>query len=680
MIRRLFLVLLCCLPGWVGAQINTDRVMAIARNALFFEDYVLSIQYLNQVISAKPYLYEPYFFRGIAKINLEDFQGAEEDCTKAIDRNPFVPGCYQVRGYARIRQQNVDGAIEDYTKAIEFDPENSALWNNLALCRMEKKDYEGAKKDIDKLIALAPRESNAYLMRADVAIRQKDTLRAEQDIDKAIEVDAYNSTVWSARGTLRLQQQRYQDAESDLNQAIHLAAKNADNYINRALARYHQNNLRGAMSDYDLALQVDPNNFIGHYNRGLLRAYVGDDNRAIEDFNFVLEQNPDDMMATFNRGLLLDKTGDLRGAIKDYTTVIGQYPNFMTGYYYRAAARRKIGDNRGAEADELVLLRNQLDRYNNQGKKKQETSDDKTRKKSDKNMENYGKIVVADSDDNAPRYKNEYRGRVQDKNVHIEYQPMYALTYYEKEDGMRRTIHYYKYIDELNHDPLFSKPLLITNHEAPLTQEQADDHFKWIDDHTVESAKDDKTMAKLRFLRGLDFYLVQDFENAINDYTTSIMADGTFMPAYFDRAIARYKQLEYQKAESRMDNERVQAPQTAMPTSPAPTTVTIAVKNADYELVKNDLDQVIKLAPDFAYAYYNRANLFAMLGDYHAAIVDYNKVLELDANFADAYYNRGLTYIYLGNNKQGIADLSKAGELGIFSAYNVIKRFSTQRN
>lgn len=681
MIRRLFIALLCCLPSWVSAQINTDRVMTIARNALFFEDYVLSIQYLNQVISAKPYLYEPYFFRGIAKINLEDFQGAEEDCTKAINRNPFVSGCYQVRGYARIRQQDIDGAIEDYSRAIEFDPENSVLWNNLALCRMEKKDYEGAKKDIDKLIALAPRESNAYLMRADVSIRQKDTLRAEQDIEKAIEVDAYNSTVWSARGALRLQQERYEDAESDLNQAIHLAAKNADNYINRALARYHQNNLRGAMDDYDLALQIDPNNFIGHYNRGLLRAYVGDDNRAIEDFNFVLTQNPEDMMATFNRGLLLDKTGDLHGAIKDYSTVIDQYPNFMTGYYYRAAARRKIGDNRGAEDDELVLLRNQLNRYNNQGKQKQETSDDsKTRKKSDKNMENYGKIVVADSSEDTPRYQNEYRGRVQDKNVYIEYQPMYVLTYYEKENGMRRTIHYYKYIDELNHDLLFIKPLLITNHEAPLTRQQVDEHFKWIDDHTVESAKDDKIMAKLRFLRGLDFYLVQDFENAIDDYTAAIVADDTFMPAYFDRAMARYKQLEYQKAESHMDNENNQPQTLGMPVTSSSSAMTIPVKNSDYELVKNDLNQVIKLAPDFAYAYYNRANLFAMVGDYHAAIVDYNKVLELDSNFADAYYNRGLTYIYIGNNKQGIADLSKAGELGIFSAYNVIKRFSVQRN
>ena len=123
MIRRLLIALLCCLPGWAGAQINTDRVMAIARNALFYEDYVLSIQYFNQVISAKPYLYEPYFYRGIAKINLEDFQGAEADCTKAIDRNPFIPGCYQVRGYARIRMENVDGAIEDYKKALELYPD-----------------------------------------------------------------------------------------------------------------------------------------------------------------------------------------------------------------------------------------------------------------------------------------------------------------------------------------------------------------------------------------------------------------------------------------------------------------------------------------------------------------------------------------------------------------------------
>ena len=32
--------------GAAWSQINTDQVMAIGRNALYFEDYILSIQYL----------------------------------------------------------------------------------------------------------------------------------------------------------------------------------------------------------------------------------------------------------------------------------------------------------------------------------------------------------------------------------------------------------------------------------------------------------------------------------------------------------------------------------------------------------------------------------------------------------------------------------------------------------
>ena len=96
MIKKILAALLL-FPTFAYAQINTDRVMMIARNALYFEDYVLSIQYFNQVINAKPYLYEPYFFRGLAKINLDDYQGAEADCDAAIDRNPFVVGAYQIR-------------------------------------------------------------------------------------------------------------------------------------------------------------------------------------------------------------------------------------------------------------------------------------------------------------------------------------------------------------------------------------------------------------------------------------------------------------------------------------------------------------------------------------------------------------------------------------------------------
>lgn len=676
------LAALLLFPTLVCAQINTERVMMIARNALYFEDYVLSIQYFNQVINAKPYLYEPYFFRGLAKVNLDDFQGAEADCDAAIERNPFVVGAYQIRGLARIRQNKYAEAIDDYKKALHHDPENITLWHNLTLCHIQQKDYKAAEEDLGQLLTISPRYTRAYLMRGEVALNQKDTVRALDDFNTAIKMDKYDPDAWASRAIIKLQQAKYADAEADLDHAIRLSVRNAGNYINRALARFHQNNLRGAMSDYDLALDIDPRNFLGHYNRGLLRAQVGDDNRAIEDFDFVLSMEPENMMATFNRGLLRAQTGDYRGAIADYTTVIEQHPNFLAGYYNRGEARRKIGDRKGAEMDEFKVMKAQLDKrngaastdrtvaQNKDGETKSEESEgDKTRKKSDKDMNNYRKIVIADDSEAEQKYKSDYRGRVQDRNVNIKMEPMYAITYYEKMSDVKGVVNYHKYIDDLNRSGSFPKRLQITNMEAPLTEELVSFHFALIDAHTSAIVEDGNDVQK-RFSRALDFYLVQDFTSSVEDLTQAILVDDTFFPAYFMRSLVRCKQLEYQKAE-----ENVAA---AVVPGGGATPRKAEVASVDYEMVKSDLSRVIALAPDFVYAYYNRANISAMLKDYRTAVTDYTKAIELNPDFAEAYFNRGLTHIFLGNNKLGIADLSKAGELGVVSAYNIIKRFTEQ--
>ena len=62
------------------------------------------------------------------------------------------------------------------------------------------------------------------------------------------------------------------------------------------------------------------------------------------------------------------------------------------------------------------------------------------------------------------------------------------------------------------------------------------------------------------------------------------------------------------------------------------------------------------------------------LQDYNAAIALYTQAIGINKKFAEAYYNRGLTYIYLGETQKGVADLSKAGELGLYEAYNLIKK------
>ncbi|HJD75659.1 MAG TPA: tetratricopeptide repeat protein, partial [Bacteroides reticulotermitis] len=371
------------------------------------------------------------------------------------------------------------------------------------------------------------------------------------------------------------------------------------------------------------------------------------------------------------------QTGDYRGAIKDYTTVIEQYPNFLAGYYQRAQARKKLGDRKGAEQDDFKILKAQIDKQNGvtnkdvaQNKKEDEEDvEGKTRKKSDKNMNNYRKIVIADDSEANQKYTSDYRGRVQDRNVSVKLEPMFALTYYEKPSEVKRMVNFHKYIEDINLSGTLPKRLRITNMETSLTEELAKVHFSLIDSHTSAIVADENSAEK-RFARALDFYLVQDFSSAVADLTQAILLDNKFFPAYFMRSLIRCKQLEYQKAEQTTESD--------IPGADNKDDSRKNLSAVDYEVVKKDLDQVISLAPDFVYAYYNRGNISAMLKDFRGAISDYDKAIKLRQDFADAYYNRGLTHIFLGNNKQGVSDLSKAGELGIVSAYNVIKRFTEQ--
>ena len=136
MLSRLRYILLWCalVPALIaGAQINTDQVLRIGRNSLAFDDYVLAIQYFNQVIQVKPYLAKPYFYRGVAKYNLDDFKGAETDASLCIERNPFIVDAYRLRGVSRQNSAKYAEAIGDYDKVLESLPHDKMILFNKAI-------------------------------------------------------------------------------------------------------------------------------------------------------------------------------------------------------------------------------------------------------------------------------------------------------------------------------------------------------------------------------------------------------------------------------------------------------------------------------------------------------------------------------------------------------------------
>ena len=87
----------------------------------------------------------------------------------------------------------------------------------------------------------------------------------------------------------------------------------------------------------------------------------------------------------------------------------------------------------------------------------------------------------------------------------------------------------------------------------------------------------------------------------------------------------------------------------------------------------------IENTPDESTLYYTRGTILAKQGDYVDAIKDLTTAIGLDPRMPEAYFNRGLCHIFSDNKKKGLDDLSKAGELGLYSAYSVIKKFNNDK-
>lgn len=650
--KRLLLFILL-IPTFVAAQINTDRVMLMGRNALYYEDYVLSIQRFNMVINAKPWLSEPYFYRALAKFYLEDYQGAEIDCGNAIERNPYSMLPYSLRALTRINQEFYEKAIADYHEALRIKPLERDCWHNLTLCHLELKQYNEADSCLDMMLQHWPKEANLHTLKAQVAFNQKDTIKAEKWIDEAIRINEFDGQAWSMKAIVLSARKNYKEAEGALDKAITQSPRQANLYVNRALMRYNQDNLRGAMSDYDAALDMDDTNFLAHYNRGLLRASVGENNLAIEDFNFVLKLEPDNTIALYNRALLLDNVGDHQGAIRDLSAVINDYPDFWEGYRLRAAIRRKIGDVYGAERDEFKLLKAQLAVKTGTYK-----PSSKTRKRGDVDFSAYDKLVEdEEQQETTQEYANMYRGKVQNRPSRVEIPGLYVLSYHTMVEAMQAYVPYAPFVESINQRHILPHTLYITLHEGTLSQQLMDGCFNRIRqvESTLEEREPEAADSLLLLRQAVDYNHVRDFENAIF-YLDELKQMAPQIPlVHILLAQSRYASISAQK--SSMD---------------------AAEMRLGLIMVLQDYTTATTLLPTSPYLHYNKGCVQVELGEYSLGIESFTKALELDNRFPAAYFSRGIAYLLSGQKDKAMSDLSQAGELGMYSAYSLIKRYSKE--
>lgn len=685
--RLALLLALLLAPVASSAQINTDQVVNIGRNALYFEDYILAIQYFNQAIKAKPFLAEPYFYRSVAKVSLEDYRGAEQDAGLAIERNPFIVDAYQVRGVSRQNLGNFEGAVQDYDAGLKLMPEDKNLLINRAVCLSALQRYDDARQTFDRLLSLDRRNDRAYIGLAQMNLAQGDTTAALENLNQGIAISKKNASAYVMRAeVLTRSRHDFENALADMDSAILLEPRYAGYFINRAFMKYNLDDYFGAMADYDYAIALDPSSQEAHFNRGLLRAEVGDNNKAISDFDFVLKTNPSNFMALYNRALLYMRTRQYREAASDFTAILKKYPNFEAGYMARGEAKNRMGDKKGSEADYeramAIFRRNKthVSTFNpaeieataaiKKAEQRALTGNDEPETAEEIINRFNTLLTVNDNDPVKPEYANRQRGHVQNDNIEVEPMPMFTLSYYDTDNKLNSGTNYIREIGDINDTRLLPGKLTLVAGEPQLSEGDIQRHFASIEYYNglLASAK---PRSVDYFGRGLDLLMVKNPDAAVADADSAISLSPGFMLAYLLRADARYMQYRMNRARSEGAN----------PLDEAPDALSHAMlrqrQDATHlDMMLADLDQALKLSPGNVYAHYNKGNVFMLQGDFTSAISCYSTAIELKPDLAEAYYNRGLMYLRMGNKAMGVADLSKAGELGVLPSYNVLKRMT----
>lgn len=135
-------------PMGLSGKRNAEAEAAFARAHVLWDkkdvcsDPELALELLNKAIGLEPDYPEAYLRRGLAKSDLNDWDGAFDDLSKAVRMAPSAEA-YAFRGLVSMRGGNYLGARKDLDRSLEISKRQHRAWNfRGALNRLEGRQNE----------------------------------------------------------------------------------------------------------------------------------------------------------------------------------------------------------------------------------------------------------------------------------------------------------------------------------------------------------------------------------------------------------------------------------------------------------------------------------------------------------------------------------------------------------
>lgn len=637
------------------SQYNKDYFFYMGRHFMMNNDYHEAIRTLNVLLRFDDDAYEGYFLRGIAKYNLDDLLGADADFTEAIKHNPVFTNAYTYRAVTRSRLGNYDDALKDFHEAIELRPDVPGAYYSRGVTRLLNQQFAEAIGDFDMFIRQEKKVADAYINRGICYLQLKDTTMAYENFTTAIRTNRENPDGYNRRGMLYMEQKRYDEALEDLDTAIGHDSSYVASFFNRAIIFANTNRPMQALNDFDRVLELDSTSSLTYFNRAIVRSQIGDYNRALDDYNEVVKYSPNNVLVYYNRAGIHSQIGNIDAAIEDYTRAISLYPDFANAYLNRSYMRMMLGDMKRAKQDRDTGERKIAQHRSRLQIDSSYSIYSDTTQKFDKLLSFDAKLTKSfehSKQHNAP------------SDVAMRLIPLFKFTMMNPDSVIvaRNELYHSQREDDFR-DKIGENRLWISRQESNI----APDSLIILDKQLSQQINSQGGDWMLYFQRGVVQSQIKQYTASVNTLSVAIAENPSNPFLYINRSTTRAEMIDFI---SSIDNSYQRI---TIDADPANRLHNSGTRQYNYDDAMEDINKAIKLYPDYAYSYYNRANLHAISNRLPEAYEDYSKAIELNPQFGEAYFNRGLIQIFMKDTRKGCLDLSKAGELGIENAYEALK-------
>jgi lipoprotein NlpI len=258
--------------------------------------------------------------RGLARMELKDYEGALADLDAAIKLEPKDADSFAARGKLKEIKGDLEAGKLDLAKAIQLEPTNVTAIGNLAIVKRKTDDVPGASRELLKWTECAPTSSAAFYCLGSL---QNDSLQYTQALKsfrKAIELDEKNYYPRFGVWTIRTRLGERDAATKELRASLQASGEDDEHEWELCIGRF----LSGDLSESNLIAQANdgakhPTEIPGrqceaYYYIGIKELLEGNERAAMEDFKKSLAAGPTDYTEYFSAKAELQKLKKSEGA------------------------------------------------------------------------------------------------------------------------------------------------------------------------------------------------------------------------------------------------------------------------------------------------------------------------------------------------------------------------------